>query len=463
MAAAPNLIQRHQTWYVVVAVPRRLWRPGVKRQVVRTLGTRDKAEAMRKRFATIADILANIEHLSGAKPATPAGPVEAKALPADHLKSALGWRKTWPEIEAGNVEGLDDGRPAGADPIEWAKGVASAEIRDTAWDIRWEHGEAAARAYVGIAKGTATPLLIYVDAWLAEGGRKGPLSVKTAAGYRADMRGLERWLAVQGVTTLEQVTKAVAGRWVSETMIAAGVPWATANKRITAPASYWKWLIKRGHAEVTPWAGQSVAKQARRKGAPGEKRPFTDAEMTALLAGKADTEMSDAIRLAALSGMRLEELYSLTVADCAGGWFDIRQSKTEAGIRRVPIHSALASIVARRIEGKASTAFLMHEASPPKGRGRSVYISKRFGRYRQSVDVHEKAENKRSSAVDFHSFRRRFVTVARNAGIDRAVVAAVVGHTAQDVTDGIYLGSFNDARLRECVEAVSLPASCSTA
>ena len=250
----------------------------------------------------------------------------------------------------------------------------------------------------------------------------------------------------------------MAGRWVSETMIAAGVPWATANKRITAPASYWKWLIKRGHAEVTPWAGQSVAKQARRKGAPGEKRPFTDAEMTALLAGKADAEMSDAIRLAALSGMRLEELYSLTVADCTGGWFDIRQSKTEAGIRRVPIHSALVPIVARRIEGKASTAFLMHEARPPKGRGRSVYISKRFGRYRQSVDVHEKAENKRSSAVDFHSFRRRFVTLARNAGIDRAVVAAVVGHTAQDVTDGIYLGSFSEALLQACVEAVGLAA-----
>ena len=109
-------------------------------------------------------------------------------------------------------------------------------------------------------------------------------------------------------------------------------------------------------------------------------------------------------------------------------------------------------------DGKAPGAFLFHEAGPAReGRERSAALSKRFGRYRQTVDVHDRAEGRRHSAVDFHSFRRRFVTVARNAGIDRAVVAAVVGHTAQDITDGVYLGSFTEGRLRACVEAVALP------
>ena len=131
--------------------------------------------------------------------------------------------------------------------------------------------------------------------------------------------------------------------------------------------------------------------------------------------------------MAALSGMRLEEAYRLTVTDCAGGWFNVRVSKTRAGRRRVPVHSGLAAIVARRCEAKGPGAFLFHEAGDTGTRERSAAVSKRFGRYRQAQGVHERAEGARHSAVDFHSLRRWFVTTARNAQQDRAVVAAVVG------------------------------------
>ena len=458
MTSAPsNLLLRHQTWYVVVGVPRELWRPGVKRQIVRTLGTRDKAEAMKRRFAVIADIHANMKQLAGAAPALPGSP--ATALPTAQLKSALGWRKALSEISAGKVEGFDDAyRPAGANPLRWARDIVSSEIADTAEDIEGEHGPAAAEAYAGIAHGTATPFGLHIDAWLSEGGRKGPLNPRTAAMYRSDLKVLEAWLTGQGISTLEAVTKALAGRYVSETMVAKRMAWATANRKITAPASYWQWLVKRGHAETSPWAGQQLAKPSNHRGTEGKKRFFTDNETATLLAGDAGQELDDAMRVAALSGMRLEEIYRLTVADCAGGWFNLRQSKTEAGVRRVPIHSGLAGIVARRTEGKAPGAFLFDEAGVVReGRERSAALSKRFGHYRQRVGVHERAEGKRHSAVDFHSFRRRFVNRARNAGIDRAVVAAVVGHTAQDITDGVYLGSFSEALLRACVEAVKLP------
>jgi integrase len=50
------------------------------------------------------------------------------------------------------------------------------------------------------------------------------------------------------------------------------------------------------------------------------------------------------MHVAALSGMRIEEIYRLTVADCANGWFRIRHAKTRAGVRRVPVHSALTTI-----------------------------------------------------------------------------------------------------------------------
>ncbi len=108
--------------------------------------------------------------------------------------------------------------------------------------------------------------------------------------------------------------------------------------------------------------------------------------------------------------------------------------------------------------GKAGGEFLFHEAGPSRvGYERSMPASKRFGHYRKRVGVDEREPGRRQSNIDFHSLRRWFVTKARNAGIDRAVVAAVVGHEAGNITDDVYSGGPSEALLRACVAAVKLP------
>jgi integrase len=67
------------------------------------------------------------------------------------------------------------------------------------------------------------------------------------------------------------------------------------------------------------------------------------------------------------------------------------------------------------------------------------------------------ADRKRRSNIDFHSWRRWFVTKAREAGIDRAVVAAVVGHETGNITDDVYSGGPSAKLKRACVEAVKPP------
>ena len=162
--------------------------------------------------------------------------------------------------------------------------------------------------------------------------------------------------------------------------------------------------------------------------------------------------------VAALSGMRIEEMYRLTVSDVPDGWFRIRHSKTAAALRRVPVHTGLKALVARRIKGKKASDYLFHEAGPLReGRERSMAVSKRFGYYRRRLGVDDVHEGGRQSAVDFHSWRRWFVTQARNANIDRAVVAAVVGHEVGNLTDDLYSGGPSDGLRRACVEAVRLP------
>ena len=164
------------------------------------------------------------------------------------------------------------------------------------------------------------------------------------------------------------------------------------------------------------------------------------------------------LRVALLSGMRLEEIYRLTVADCQNGWFRVRASKTAAGVRRVPIHSDLAAIVTRRLEGKAVKAHLFDEAGTPRAdRSRSAAVSKRFGHYRKRLGVHDAIEGRRQSRIDQHSCRRWFITAARNAGMDQAVVAAVVGHQAGNLTDDVYHGGPSDVLRAACVAAVALP------
>jgi site-specific recombinase XerD len=334
------------------------------------------------------------------------------------------WRDTFERLERGDTSTFSVSGEGAPDPLSLANWL----LQDEADDIEAGRGSAAARSFVGIARGMATPLLLHIDSWLREGGTKGPLTPRTGAQYRADLNDLAEWAKGIGITTVEDFTEVVAGGYVTEQLVGRGVHWATANRKITAASAYWRWLRKRAGIKAHPWAGQSLSKGSARS-ADKSKRPFLDPEVATLLAGDADAELADAMRVAALSGMRIEELYQLTVADCEGGWFRVRHAKTRAGVRRVPIHSGLLTIVTRRSDGKGRSNFLFHEPGPPRaGRQRSMALSKRFGRYRQGLGVHDQVEGARHSRVDFHSWRRWFVTTARNAGVDRATVAAVVGH-----------------------------------
>jgi integrase len=442
------LEQRGRTWYAVQAVPRPL-RPklGGKRKLLKSLETRDLHVAIARRHGALAEFQRIFDRASA--------PAAAEAL----TDAALSWRRTFDKFDQGDFAEFHVSGPDG--PIQdedFKRGFAANLLAETADAIESNVGREAARTFVGIAKGTATPILLHVDSWLREGGTKGPLNPRTAAQYKADVNALAEWAKALGVTTVEGITKAVAGRYVTEQLVTKGVHWATGNRKITAAGSYWRWLRKRAGVEGHPWSGQSLAKDNGARTGEKSKRPFTAAEVVALLGGDADAELADAMRVAALTGMRLDELYRLTVADCAGGWFSVRRAKTAAGVRRVPVHSDLTAIVAQRVEGKTPDAFLFHEAGPVReGRERSMSVSKRFGRYRQTVAVHDRAEGVRHSRVDFHSWRRWFITEARNAGIDRAVVAAVAGHEVGNITDDTYHGGPADGLMRACVEAVRLP------
>ncbi|MGA9869296.1 MAG: tyrosine-type recombinase/integrase [Acetobacteraceae bacterium] len=457
MKGAPDMVDmrwlrlRGRGYYCEKDVPRRLRTAlGGKKCFVRSLQTREHAVALVRRHAMLAEfnrIIAEAER-GHVTPGTTA---------------ANTWRGIFDGIGRGDPAvaaqwgGYQSGHDNDGERVEWFDDTHAREaFRAEAEAIRAEHGEGAAEEFRGIALGQRTPLLHHADAWLAEGGSKGPLRERTQRQYRADVVAFADWLRGAGIGPfIEAVNRPIVGKFVSEALDR-GADRKTLNRKISAVSAYWRWLARRTSVTDNPWSGQSVAKGSAGRGS-RYKRPFTDTEVVTLLSGDPDAELADAMRIAALSGMRIEELYRLTVKDCADDWFNVTDAKTAAGIRRVPIHPKLAGIVGRRIKDQPDTAFLFPERGPAKpGRERSMPVSKRFGTYRRGLGIDDRAEGRRQSAVDFHSWRRWFITKAR-AGFDHATVAAIVGHEVGNITDDTYSGGPDDRRKRRCVGSVKLP------
>jgi integrase len=272
-------------------------------------------------------------------------------------------------------------------------------------------------------------------------------------------------LKEQGISTVEQVDRKRAGSFVSWMLNHRSPGWTgdqkTVTKYISSLSSYWRWLERKGHAPSNPWIGQAPPKRkARSIDADTLERPFTDNEVKELLSGPVDAELSDLMWIGALTGARIDAIVSLKVSDCVNGMLRFKPQKKEKSHRFVPIHSDLQELVANRCKGKAPGEYLFHEAPEvPEGsaRERSMPISKRFGRYMRARKVAVLLEGKRRSLVNFHSFRRWFVTKAEQAGQPVHIIEAVVGHTRSGMTLGVYSGGPSTEQLRACVESVKLP------
>lgn len=270
----------------------------------------------------------------------------------------------------------------------------------------------------------------------------------------------------------------MAGRFVQHRFIDQGADPSTANKTITGLKSYWTWLIKRGHIESdgnrdvpNPWEGQRLGKKKRR-GETGEptKRPFTDAEVSILIAGTASKlRLGDFVKVAALTGMRRDEIANLKVKHVADGMIRVLGTKTDAALRDVPLHPDLVDLLTRRCKGKAATAFIFDELpeQASDARGRGAPITQEFTRERRDLGVEDKEEGARQSRIDLHSFRRWFIKKAVEAleegatGFTAWTIADVVGHSKEDgqlpMTMGRYPGRADTKALRACVESVRLP------
>jgi integrase len=423
-------------WYATIDVPRPLQEIVGKKRFMRSLKTRSLGEAQRRRWAVVASFHEEIAAKAAADTST------ATARHDEHVRMALQAREELREIDD------HEGRSDYSDMI---LSVAS-NIRDTRQADQFQE----------IALGLADPVELHVERYLATT----TFTDRTKADMRTAVSGLLAWTkSAKKPGTVQKLTSRIAGEY-RDALVAAKTNTRTTNKKISLLSGYWRWLGTAGIIDPdrpNPWKGKSLPKPKAWRDDPEQStamRPFTDNEVTRLLSGDMpNADMLDLMKIAALSGMRLEEIGQLRVADCVDDVFNIRKSKTKAGLRKVPTHSDLAGIIAKRTKDKAQDAFIFPDFTASGwDDARTMAISKAFGRYRKKVGVNDTPDGSRRSRVDFHSFRRWFARKCEEAGQQQTIVARVMGH---ETGIGITFGTYSQAQpldlMRTCVESVKLP------
>lgn len=213
----------------------------------------------------------------------------------------------------------------------------------------------------------------------------------------------------------------------------------TLNRYLSALINLWEWAKARG--EVT---GDNPFKGHHRKISRRTSKPYThfdDDDLRSLFKEKHAKRVLWEIPLVALySGMRLNEICSLQWRDVKqedGVWyFDIIASKSEAGVRVVPVHSRLMWLLDRR--GNDGNEYIWPELKPggPDGK-RSWSFTSLFTTYRRAQGVTDIDRSKRYRKA-FHSFRKNATRCLELARVPQTEAAEIIGHEKAGITYAVY-------------------------
>jgi integrase len=499
-----NMTKRGNVYYVRFIVPKERWsdvgvatgaRNGTRRDITKSLETKDHREALRRRDAALAVIREETNAALTAqgrpplhgdwKPSWTANLQTQLTAQALEARTALEDADTYREPHYENND-PDTGRIVyeetsdrdfGLDIVQeelWGTAQKIAEASpDRQTGLR--QAEAAYHQALGIATGTATPLSVLLDRWFPQ--LDGIVTRELIdRHHRAFLRLGQHIAETHGLQTddpegyarsipIEQIDRKVAGHFREWLERLPNVGPRVVAAHLSTMTTFWKWAQDVGYAEVNPWEGSTrglkkkIAKASRER---GEKRPYTDDEMITLLSEARERLRSpkkwpwarvilDMLRLAPLTGCRQNELASLTAGRViqpsgTGQLWRISVtedvSKTRSSTREIPLHPIAQAVIAQRLSelpAEHGPDVRIFPECKPGGRDNKPghYLSKRYATFLRSV-LGEKPE------IDFHSFRRCFSTFMTTAEAKGAlhcsdlVLDHLIGHKPVSLAHNTY-------------------------
>lgn len=240
------------------------------------------------------------------------------------------------------------------------------------------------------------------------------------------------------------VTKQMATQFKQAALTTGGA--SRVNKKVGHMSVLYRWAIDHGQALRDPFDGLRIGTKSQLSKKVVHYDPFSPDNLRKIFNAK--TWDGYAIKphfhwlpfLLLYTGARPEELASLAVADVrkekAGRevieYFDITMAKSEAGIRKVPLHKAIRAsgfmdyLAKRRNEDPKGQLFPMLK---PSKNGYTKNVSRRFNEtYLIQLGIKEHTRR-------LYSFRSTFITRMSELNVHPAMLMALVGHYEQDALD----------------------------
>jgi len=305
--------------------------------------------------------------------------------------------------------------------------------------------------FTKLALGKLTPLMTHVERWLADQS----VSEFTQYEYRRELIGLEKRF-----THIEDVTRRAASDYIEE-LKQGGRSRDTIGKRLSAYKGYWDWLARHDFISdeaKNPWQG--LLPKKKQVGASLKRRAIPDqvgSELLSAIKANQNRQPDDyAVMLTmAATGMRLGEVASLKKEDiredAAVTWIHIEDSKTAAGIRRVPVSDLhVRSVLRGKVAQAQPSGFIFQSLKADKRGKRSHQVSKRFG-----IALRRISED--GSLAASHSWRHRAVTLLERGGVAVATIDWLIGHERPGEGLGRYSEGPSDEQLIEGARHIHVP------
>ena len=208
------------------------------------------------------------------------------------------------------------------------------------------------------------------------------------------------------------------------------------------------WCVQSGELEANPWEGLTVK-------AKPEVSPhgvLTDAQVVLLLS-RQDWVLHNILLFCLLTGLRSGEACGLLAEDVVSkgnlGRFvrvepnNIRQLKSRAAQREVPLHSILETLLDTALP---TTGRLFPTMTVDKVVKRYAFLRRQIPELRGTV---------------FHSTRKWFITQCERTGTPEHFTASIVGHqsarSANKLTYGLYSAGISDQHKRGIIVQMRLP------
>lgn len=227
-----------------------------------------------------------------------------------------------------------------------------------------------------------------------------------------------------------------------------GLAGKTQQQYLLAGNAFWRWAMKYEprwretfKGAVSPFERHAVALPRGKAALDAKRKEFTLPDMHRLYATAQEAgnvPLADLVKLGYYTGMRISELCSLRTENVVSvdgvEMLDVTDSKTPAGIRRVPIHPAISSLVIRLVEDSRD-GFLVVTDFVGKQGDRTGALGKSFGALKTSLGF--------GAQHVFHSIRGTTITQLARHDVPYPMICELVGHKTRTVTFDVYSAGFS--------------------